>query len=44
MTKTHPDQVAAYLEDNRDVLAAHIVREVDNKLRTGLKSGKGGKS
>jgi 3-methyladenine DNA glycosylase AlkD len=44
MTKTHPDQVAAYLEDNRDVLASHVVREVDNKLRTGLKSGKGGKS
>ncbi|MBC8264024.1 MAG: DNA alkylation repair protein [Anaerolineales bacterium] len=40
MTKSHPDQVAAYLEKNREVLAAHVVREVDNKLRTGLKSGK----
>jgi 3-methyladenine DNA glycosylase AlkD len=39
MTKTHPHRVAAYLEDNRDVLAAHVVREVGNKLRTGLKSG-----
>ena len=29
MTKKHPDQVAAY-----------VVREVSNKLRTGLKSGK----
>ncbi|MGA9347432.1 MAG: DNA alkylation repair protein [Anaerolineae bacterium] len=40
MTKTHPDQVAVYLEENREVLAAHVVREVNNKLRTGLKSGK----
>ena len=40
MTKTHPDQVAAYLEENQEVLAAHVVREVNNKLRTGLKSGK----
>lgn len=37
--KTHPDQVAGYLEDNQDVLATHVVREVNNKLRTGLKSG-----
>jgi len=40
LSKKHPDRVAAYLEVNRDVLAAHIVREVDNKLKTGLKSGK----
>jgi 3-methyladenine DNA glycosylase AlkD len=40
ITKTHPDRVAAYVEDNRDVLAAHVVREVGNKLRTGLKRGK----
>jgi len=39
MSQSAPDQVAAYLEDNRDVLAAHVVREVSNKLRTGLKSG-----
>jgi 3-methyladenine DNA glycosylase AlkD len=39
MSQSHPDQVAAYLEDNRDVLVAHVVREVSNKLRTGLKSG-----
>ena len=39
MVKTHPDRVAAYLEDRQDVLAAHVVREVRNKLRTGLKSG-----
>jgi 3-methyladenine DNA glycosylase AlkD len=40
MAKNHPDQVAAYLTANRDSLAAHVVREVNNKLRTGLKSGK----
>lgn len=40
--RTHRDEVAAYLEENRDILARHVVREVDNKLRTGLKSGKGG--
>ncbi len=40
MSKTHRDWVAVYLEENRDVLANHIVREVDNKLRTGLKRGK----
>ena len=40
MTKSHPDRVAAYLEENRQVLARHVVREVNNKLRTGLKSGK----
>lgn len=40
MVKTHPDRVAAYLEERRDALAAHVVREVRNKLRTGLKSGR----
>lgn len=38
--KTHRDKVAAYVEENRDVLAGHIVREVENKLRTGLESGR----
>jgi len=41
MIKTHPEKVDAYLEGNRASLAAHVVREVENKLRTGLKSGKG---
>jgi 3-methyladenine DNA glycosylase AlkD len=40
LTKSHPDRVVAYLEENHGVLAAHVVREVNNKLRTGLKSGK----
>jgi 3-methyladenine DNA glycosylase AlkD len=39
-TKTHRDEVAAYLYENRDALAGHVVREVENKLRTGLKSGR----
>ncbi len=43
MTKTHRDRVAAYLEENRDTLAKHVIREVSNKLLTGLKSGKGTK-
>jgi 3-methyladenine DNA glycosylase AlkD len=42
MTKSHPDRVVAYLEANRGVLAVHVVREINNKLRTGLKSGKAG--
>jgi 3-methyladenine DNA glycosylase AlkD len=41
MTKTHPDQVAGYVKQNRGLLAAHVVRDVGNKLRTGLKSGRG---
>ncbi|MFQ5614890.1 MAG: DNA alkylation repair protein [Anaerolineales bacterium] len=44
MIKPHREQVVAYLEKNRDALAAHVVREVSNKLRTGLKSGTGKKS
>jgi 3-methyladenine DNA glycosylase AlkD len=39
-TKTHRDAVAAYVEENRGVLAGHVVREVENKLCTGLKSGR----
>jgi len=41
MIKKYPQRVAAYLAENRTLLPAHAVREVDNKLRTGLKSGKG---
>jgi hypothetical protein len=40
MVRHYPDRVAAYVEENRGVLAALVVREVGNKLRTGLKSGK----
>lgn len=41
MIKKHPNEVAAYLEDNRGALATHVVREVSNKLKTGRKIGKG---
>lgn len=41
LSRKHPDLVATYLEDNREALAGHVQREVSNKLRTGLKSGKG---
>ena len=42
LTKSYADRVSAYLEQNRDVLAKHVIREVNNKLRTGLKSGRVG--
>lgn len=41
LTKRHREALVAYLEANRGVLASHVVREVENKLRTGLKSGTG---
>lgn len=41
LSKGEPDRVAAYVADNRTLLASHVVREVQNKLATGLKSGKG---
>lgn len=41
LVKKQPLRVATYLDANRALLPAHAVREVDNKLRTGLKSGKG---
>ncbi len=40
MIKHHPDRVAAYVQENRRVLVGHVLREVNNKLHTGLKSGK----
>ena len=36
----HPQEVLAYLEENEDLLARHIVREVTNKLTTGRKDGR----
>ena len=41
MVEADAGRVAAYVEENREALATHVLREVDNKLRTGLKSGKG---
>ena len=40
MVRHHRKRVVAYLKANRETLAALVVREVGNKLRTGLKSGK----
>lgn len=36
----YPEQVTAYLDVNQHDLPSHAVREVRNKLETGLKSGK----
>jgi 3-methyladenine DNA glycosylase AlkD len=40
LTKTHKPRVVAYLVATRAELAPLVIREVENKLRTGLKSGK----
>jgi 3-methyladenine DNA glycosylase AlkD len=40
MSKRHREQVSVYLAKNKEALAGHVVREVNNKLQTGLKSGK----
>jgi len=40
LTKTHRSRIVDYLEQNRRLLAPLAVRETENKLRTGLKSGK----
>ncbi|RPI22658.1 MAG: DNA alkylation repair protein [Acidobacteria bacterium] len=40
LTKTHRDRVFDYVEKNRRLLAPLAIRETENKLRTGLKSGK----
>lgn len=40
LTKTHRQLVAGYVEANRERLPALAVREVRNKLRTGLKTPK----
>ncbi|MCO6450108.1 MAG: DNA alkylation repair protein [Caldilineales bacterium] len=40
MTKTNLDRVVAYLHANRTTLTPHVRREVENKLTTGLKSGR----
>ena len=37
--KDHPGEVAAYLEENGDLLPNHVLREVTNKLTTGRKDG-----
>ena len=41
--KEHPGEVAAYLEENVDLLPKHVLQEVTNKLTTGRKDGRGKK-
>jgi 3-methyladenine DNA glycosylase AlkD len=43
LAKKEPARVQAYLQDNADALAPRVLREVKNKLRTGLKNPKAGK-
>jgi hypothetical protein len=38
MTKKHPEEARTFLEEHRQALAARVVREVNNKLKTGLKT------
>jgi 3-methyladenine DNA glycosylase AlkD len=38
IAKKHPDEVRVFLVQHRHTLAARVVREVDNKLKTGLKT------
>jgi len=38
IAKKHPDEVRAFLVQHRHNLAARVVREVNNKLETGLKT------
>jgi 3-methyladenine DNA glycosylase AlkD len=40
LIKEHKSEVATYMEKNNSVLAKHIVREVNNKLTSGLKNVK----
>jgi 3-methyladenine DNA glycosylase AlkD len=38
MAKRHPEKARAFLATHEGVLAARVKREVNNKLRTGLKT------
>ena len=38
LSKKHPGEVRAYLAEHKDLLAARVTREVNNKLSTGLKT------
>ena len=38
MAKKHPEEARAFLEEHKHTLAARVVREVNNKLKTGLKT------
>ena len=38
IAKKHPEEARAFLEEHKHTLAARVVREVNNKLKTGLKT------
>jgi len=38
IAKKHPEQVRTFLATHKRTLAARVTREVNNKLRTGLKT------
>jgi 3-methyladenine DNA glycosylase AlkD len=38
MAKKHPEQVSSFLAEHKQALAARVIREVNNKLTTGLKT------
>lgn len=40
LAKKHPEQVKTFIAKHRTILAARVIREVENKLRTGRKSGR----
>lgn len=40
LAKKHPEEVWRFLAERGELLAARVTREVKNKLRTGLKSGR----
>jgi 3-methyladenine DNA glycosylase AlkD len=40
LSKDHPEEVVAYLEEHEDSLPRLVLREVMNKLQTGRKNGK----
>jgi 3-methyladenine DNA glycosylase AlkD len=41
LAKKHPGPVKAFLAEHKDLLAARVTREVNNKLSTGLKTPRG---
>jgi len=40
LAKKNPEAARGFLAEHEGVVAARVVREVNNKLRTGLKSGR----
>lgn len=38
LSKKHPDQAREFIAQHKSILAARVIREAENKLRTGLKT------